>query len=213
MAERWEVNYLSKGDIKKRATQFLVENYPQKDFPVPVDLIAEEKLGIDIVPTVNLQQDFDIEAFLGNDCRTIYIDSTIYNGVETRYRFSVAHELGHYYLHRQFYRDIHFDSIEEWIKVYDEMDDDFHSRIEFQAYTFAGFILIPDPHLGGLFTEQLAGLSKHIEIAKQQGIDRNCYMEYVIDKVAIKLAPLFNVSHSCMVKRINGDPTCSNKIP
>ncbi|MCP4129547.1 MAG: ImmA/IrrE family metallo-endopeptidase [bacterium] len=174
---------------------------------------VESELGIDIVPIPNLQDVYHIEAFLSNDLKTIYVDQNVYFNYETRYRFSIAHEIGHYYLHKNFYEMITFDKPEEWMGIYQSLNDTTHSKLEFQAYSFASYILIPDYHLKDNFSNELNAIMELINNAKENKIDRNTYLDYAIDRLALKLAPCYNVSTACMEKRIKYDPTYIDRIP
>lgn len=116
--------------------------------PIPVDIerIADVRLALDIVPVPGLRRDRDIEAYLSADRKTIYVDENAGSGpVLSRYRFTIAHEIGHWYLHQDLYEaavgaDCDF---ADFIYAIPEKD---WSWYEWQARAFAGLVLVPrDP--------------------------------------------------------------------
>ncbi len=76
--------------------------------PIDVIYIAEIVLKLDVIPLPNLRADQNIDAALLPDLTGFYIDEDAYMSwergvrwIEQRLRFSFAHELGHYVLHRE----------------------------------------------------------------------------------------------------------------
>jgi len=72
---------------------------PTRVIPVPIEEIAEFKLGVNIIPIPNLQKTFEVEGFISSDLQNIYVDQFILYERPTRYRFTLAHEIGHIFLH------------------------------------------------------------------------------------------------------------------
>ena len=72
------VDHLSRDDLKKLANQFLDENNPKKVIPVPIDLVIEENLNIDIVPSVGLKNILGNDGFIAKDFSTIHVDYNVY---------------------------------------------------------------------------------------------------------------------------------------
>ena len=75
--------------------------------PVDVFTLAEIDLKLDIVPFDDLFEKYDADAALMHDFSGLYVDAEAYimwekgpRWKQRRLRFSVAHELGHYVLHR-----------------------------------------------------------------------------------------------------------------
>ena len=64
-------------------------------------------------------------------------------------------------------------------------------------------ILIPDHHLDNYFDDTLKLFEKQITNAKTGGIDRDSYLEYVIDGIANRISSKFNVSVQAMTLRFN----------
>jgi len=71
-------------------------------------ILAEIDLKLDITPFDGLFEKYDVDAAVTQDLSGIYVDREAYVLLEKgtiwqqyRLRFSVAHELGHYVLHRK----------------------------------------------------------------------------------------------------------------
>ncbi len=204
---------LRKDDIRVRADEFNSKYNPERIIPVPIDMMIESKLNIDIVPLANLKESLDNDGFISRDFTTIYLDQDVYLSFETRYRFSLAHEIGHLWLHKKIYDCFDFSSVEQWIEIYLSIDDDDYSWLEYQANMFAGFVLIPDYALQPRFNEILGQTETAIQAARDGNLTRDHYVDYVVESIARKLAPSFDVSAVCMSKRINLDNRYVSQIP
>ena len=97
--ESAEIPYLPYRVIGEKATSFLAEIGRLDSLPVDVESIIECDLGLDIIPIPGLQRVIGAEAFLSSDLRGISVDQSVLENRINRYRFSLAHELGHLKLH------------------------------------------------------------------------------------------------------------------
>ena len=89
-------------EIRKLAEDFrTIYVDPPDKIPVPIEEIVEFGLGLEIVPKDRLKSTIDVDGFLSNDLKTIYIDGKIYSDkrYSNRLRFTLAHEVSHYILH------------------------------------------------------------------------------------------------------------------
>lgn len=153
-------------------------------------------MGISIVPLPGLQRGFETEAFTTSDCREIHVDEFVYTKRIRRYRFSLAHELGHIVLHREIYQAARFHSIDEWKQFIEALPKKEYNWFEYQAYWFAGLVLVPREKLE-VQTEEAVGM------AIEHGIE-------TIDKLAWEyiasyLSDVFEVSEEVIEKRLEKD--------
>lgn len=129
---------LADADLIKTPSWFLMYAKKQNIETVPLDLTAVcDKIGIQIVyQTLGQLDGFDIAGILSsNDNRwSMYINKKYGH---TWQRFIIAHELGHYFLHRQD-RSIFTDSV-FFRAVYCTEEQ----KLEWQANEFAASILMP----------------------------------------------------------------------
>ncbi len=196
---RIKINY---NEIRKKAKEILeLEHEISSVIPIDIDLFAEKK-GFSIIPT-ELKGKISKEAFLLVNTKEIVVERDLYfHNNDHRFRFSIAHELGHYYLHKDFYMQFNFKSIEQWKKAYKDLEVDIIDDMEVEANRFASFLLMPDRHLSNIFNEQLELLFPYIEKAKIAGLSKCDYQSYVIDKIATRISYLFNVSQISMCIRL-----------
>ena len=87
---------LSYEEINGRAENFLKEYKRENTIPVDIETIVEFDLGLNIFPFPNLQTTFDVDGFISGDLTVIYVDEFIYQQRPARYRFTLAHEVGHF---------------------------------------------------------------------------------------------------------------------
>lgn len=200
-----DIQYLPYKQISQRAEEFLLRYHPSRQLPIPIEEIVEFKLGVDIVPVPNLQRDFEIEGFTSSDLETVYVDQFILSERPARYRFTLAHEVGHIILHKKIFREINISSIKSWKNFVELVDPQDYSALEFQGYAFGGLILVPSPDLKKLMERNLPMIKHLIRISKARNIDRNQYLDYAKEKLAQELAPIFDVSTEVIVKRIDYD--------
>src|SRR3990170_5433471 len=86
-------------DLRKKADEFLLKYHPSANIPVPIEEIVEFDFRINIVPVLGLQREFEVEGFTSGDLKNIYVDEYVYTDRITRFRFTLAHEMGHIVLH------------------------------------------------------------------------------------------------------------------
>lgn len=133
--------FLSYDDLRRRADAFIARYHPAGTIPVPIDDIVEAQLGIDIVPVPGLRDvlqsdDYGVESYITSDLREIHIDEWVYRHRYNRYRFSIAHEIGHATLHRELYQSTTFDSVASWLAFAGSIPHDDYGWYEWQAYIF-----------------------------------------------------------------------------
>lgn len=135
--------FLSYKKIGVIADQFLSKYYPTLTLPIPIEEIAESKLGLIITQEMNLKKDFDVDGFLTSDLTIIFIDFDLYLKHENRTRLIIAHEVGHLILHGDLFRELNINSTEDLNKLIEKVTDEDYRWLEYQAYSFAGQVLVP----------------------------------------------------------------------
>lgn len=200
-----DVDFLPNQVIADRAQVFLAQYGLSKEIPVPVEEVIEQKLNYDIVPTPNLQRDFDIEGFTSFHKKWIYVDDFVYNNRHSRYRYTLAHEVGHISLHKHILEPIRFESVVDWAKFIHQIDPGAYSKLEYQGYNFGGLVLVPQNHLKTQVESHLYEVTPLIEKAKSAGLNRNSYLSYAKDHLSSILAPLFDVSTDVVIRRLEFD--------
>jgi Zn-dependent peptidase ImmA (M78 family) len=117
--------------------------------PVDVFTLVEIDLKLDVIPFDDLFAKYSVDAALMQDFSGIYVDAESYIVWEDgplwkqyRLRFSVAHELGHYALHRELaeaQKFKTFDQFFQWIRN----SGGGKYTLEQSANEFAGRLLVP----------------------------------------------------------------------
>ena len=197
------VNWSSRDEIRSQAERILNEHHPSRTLPIPVDNIVDVKLNFDIVTIHGLKRNFDWDGFLAIGSDEIYVDEFIYenSNYETRYRFTLAHELGHIVLHRDVFEAVKITSF----AVYKEFDGSLKQwqkhRMDSEANQFAAYLLIPDDQLATAFAAVEPGLRDNVSEARRQGLSPP-YDEFVRGSAAAELHRDFHVSSMCMRIRL-----------
>ncbi len=189
---------LSYEDIRQRATEFLHEYCEPLEVPVPIESIVEFDLAMDVIPKLGLESSLDVAAFLSSDLEYIYVDeATMKHSVE-RYRFSLAHEVGHYWLHDAFYRQHPIGSIEDFKTAQRAISEDY-KWFEFHANSFAGLVLVPPVPLRAKFEASVAA-------ATASGIRQVQLIEHPLRQRLVRsVASAFTVSEPVAERRLEKD--------
>src|SRR6185437_10128939 len=141
------VPFIETADLIRRAAEVLSQHAAGGIVPVDIEDIIDVQYGINIVPRHGLMDRFQIDAFISHDLSEIVVDKRVYDQKPpVRYRFSLAHEFSHLILHQDIYQGMKFTTPDEWKRAMEELAANDYNRLEWQANTFAGLILVPpDP--------------------------------------------------------------------
>jgi IrrE N-terminal-like domain len=155
-----------------------------------------------MLPLLNLERDFGVDGYLTLDPTTIIIDQQQMISQETRYRFTLGHEIGHLLLHRDFYEEANIKDLPSYLAAYEALDERLLDQLEFQARNLAGRVLLPRDQ----FTEAarvaldwVRGQLPHGTKVSTKGI---CSV------IAGRIAPQFNVHDKVAETRLVGDGIC-----
>lgn len=135
------IPFLSEEEIQRRAEALLEKHHPSRTVPVPIEEIVEFALRLDLIPVPGLSENRGINGYLSSDRSSIYVDEYLFRNVETRYRFTLAHEVGHLVLHGALYGT--FSTEEDWRAFHRALSSHVLDRAEFQADYFANCLLAP----------------------------------------------------------------------
>lgn len=133
--------YISSDRLHEFADDIFNRHWDTGKLPVKVEIIIG-RLGLDVVPVPSLP---NFESWLSLDMKNIYVNASTYSDYryENRLRFSLAHELGHFMLHRDIITKMNFDSVASYYDFHVNIPDSEYSRFEYQANEFAGRLLVP----------------------------------------------------------------------
>lgn len=100
------VQYLPDSEIDAKVQECMVRYPHRSQIPFPVEELMEFDLELEILPLPNLQRDYEVEGFTTSDMKTVYVDEFVWRHRPTRYRFTLAHELGHILFHPEFFEQV-----------------------------------------------------------------------------------------------------------
>jgi len=75
--------------------------------------MVEFQLKVDIIPLPGLKEVYGFDGFTSADLKEISVDLFAYQHRPRRYRFTLAHEVGHIMLHTKLFREHPFRSCRE----------------------------------------------------------------------------------------------------
>lgn len=136
-----DIPYIDYEEIRKVANEFLAKYHSSGEIPVPIEEIVEFSLKLDIIPIPGLRKLIETDGLTYGNKIEIAVDESVYDGRPTRYRFTLAHEVGHIILHPQCF-DSKVNSIDEWRDYINNISDSQYKMMEYQANCFAGLVLV-----------------------------------------------------------------------
>ena len=91
------------------------------------------------------------------DLTGIVVDHDFYMNEKfaNRIRFSFAHELGHYFHHKEYYSRAGFVSAKDWKNFIINIPESEYRNFEWQANEFAGRLLVPHAELVEMATRDV----------------------------------------------------------
>lgn len=200
-----DVPWMDYEEIRKEADSFLERYHPSITPPIPIDAIAERKLGLNIIPLPGLYNVWDMDGFLYGDLSSIAVDEDVFSHSNpVRYRFTLAHEIGHLILHPQLSRASNIQDIATWKTFVKALPEAIRGKVEYQAYCFAGLVLVPQKPLKQeveetikLVKEKMEKLSNDVRVYANS----NFLQATIEEMVAIE----FEVSRDVISRRMRYD--------
>jgi Zn-dependent peptidase ImmA (M78 family) len=133
-------------NIRERADRFRKRVWGDS-IPINMEEIIELKLRIGLMPLYGLQKSFGVDAFITSDWSLIYVDEDEYKIFPSRLKFSLAHEIGHFILHKNIYTSFRIKTIEDLQRFIEQIPQEQHNNFETQANIFANNLLAPRDRL------------------------------------------------------------------
>lgn len=151
---RLKIPFLTYSGIGQKVEAFLNEYHPSIEIPIPIEEIIELKIGLNIFPFPRLFKDHALNGFLSRDLSTINVDDYQYEQLNEKYRFTIAHELGHYILHKSFYENLPlFEEANDYIKWRLSVPREDITWFETHGDWFAEQVLVPTAPLESICQE------------------------------------------------------------
>lgn len=183
---------LSHEEIRKKSFIFLRTFHPTRDIPIPIEKIIDLKLKLHIIGIPGLLKFFEVDGFLLSNLKEIWVDNDLYTRRHPRYFFTLAHEIGHYFIHKKIYKQLKIKDTSSWKELIRNPDEEKIRWFEYQAYAFAGLVLVPLRELKRQYGYRL------LEIKKAGGKTPSAILPVLIEL----LSKDFLVSRAVIKKRL-----------
>jgi Zn-dependent peptidase ImmA (M78 family) len=197
-----EIPYKNYEEIRKIATGFLAKYHPSGGIPIPIEEIIEFQLKLNIIPIPGLRNITNIDgadAFTYRDQGAIAVDEYIQKNVPNRYRFTLAHEIGHRELHREYF-SLRINSVGDWKEYAKNLAGDQHSIMEYQANCFAGLVLVP----GDKLKQKIPAVIEEIKKISPE-LYSKLQKDFIWDVIKDNVASYFEVSKDAIHIRMERD--------
>jgi hypothetical protein len=191
--------WIDKNEIWSIADHVRESYWPEGTLPINIEKIVEFRLNLLIKPKRGLFTSFDMDAYLEMDMSAIVVDYDFYMDEKfaNRLRFSFAHELGHFFLHKEVFASFDLIDPEAWKNFILNIPENEYSNFEWQANEFAGRLLVPHPHL-------VSAIKQATALIKENNLTD--YLENDPDAVLSRVSPMickpFGVSTEVIKTRV-----------
>jgi hypothetical protein len=138
-----QLRFRSYPQVKEQAAEFLRKCNADGTIPVHIERIIDQDLDLHIAPFPNLYRDHHTHGYLSLDRSTIWVDETQQSDYPRIYRFTLAHEVGHYILHADYLKDIRITSLSEYKSWLLSESPHVVGWMDTHAGWFAGLVLVP----------------------------------------------------------------------
>lgn len=184
-------------DVLKAANNFLSSYHPSSSLPIPIEEIVEHKMDISLFAIPNIKSLLGIDAFISADFTQLTVDEDCFTKFPERTRFSIAHEVGHLVLHKEWYTNHGPKDLADYLNFPDRIDNQVYKYIEIQAHTFAGLVLVPKD----LLLE---------ELRKRLGRIPTMELPEILATVVQDLPEIFQVSDAVILRRLQKEGVLKN---
>lgn len=194
----FKCKWIDQNQLRELADQKRQKYWPEGILPVDTTKIIELRLRLEVEPMFDLLSTLDVDAYLKTDLSGIVVDHECYMNDKflNRLRFSMAHELAHYFLHREIYSSLSLSSPEDWKEFIQNVPETEYEAFEYQANEFAGRFLVP-------YEKLKSAIMDSIEMLKRSGIE---YLLSDSDMVLSRISPflrrIFGVSEQVIEIRV-----------
>jgi len=175
------VPYISYDEIGRRADDFRKKYHPSGEIPVPIEEIVELQLGLNIITIPNMYVAYRINGYLSADRSAVYVDEFQYDKLHEKYRYTLAHELGHFVLHEEIYSELTFTSLPEYWEYMITADPAFFGRCEAQGDRFAEQLLVPEE---ALILETKRVVTRNIDSLRVISASGDTLLPYITKEIA-----------------------------
>lgn len=190
---------LTYDNLRTEADRFLTEYHPDLNLPIPIEETVEFDFEIELIPLEGLQDDYKVDGFITSDLKAIYVDQFVMEHRPRRFRFTLAHELAHYWLHDRLFQGTRISNVREWQRMQEAMPEEDFRFFEWQANSLAGLILVPPNQLKDHFDMTVAD-------ARERGLsDEVLFSEVGKPFVLDELSDVFEASNQVVEIRLDKD--------
>jgi len=188
------VPFINSSTIKDKADAFRLK-YWNSSIPIDVERILDLKLRIHIILVFRLQDYCDTDALISSNWDSIYVDRNKFldERYQNRLRFSFAHEIGHFVLHKNTYNSFKIKDKEDFYKLIKEIPQLQYGYLEKQANLFASYLLIPRERLIEE-TKKIRNSTEMKKVLASNKIDKGMLNSYL----SIPLSKIFMVSEEAI---------------
>jgi len=184
----------SKREIIAEAAEFYSRHNRVKGKIYLIEEVIEQDLRIDISLEPDLQSKYDVEAFTTGDFTRIIIDENSSWWNYGRYRFMLAHEVGHYVLHREILKTVGINTVNAWIAFHRSLSNADYKTMEQQSNLFASHLLMPETELNPILEAKHEQTKEIIESMRGLGMSEDRVRNNVQDILAKEISGVFEVS-------------------
>lgn len=199
---RFTVKPRSQDELAGLAHQLLEQWDAVDEYPIDIEHYLERHHGIKCLPSQQIPPLCDQGGAVSLDGTKIYLDPHDYSEPrqQFRLRMTIGHEFGHLKLHGSIFGMIrNEEDLADLLRFFTD-EPASQKQYEIQAFTLAGYLLVPEETLSKVTKKVVADLNA-VSRAKQ-GVDLDLKSDAVWKLVAQDVARKYEVTFQAATKRL-----------
>ncbi len=199
-----KVKYVPYKQISEATEKVLAKYNLAQSFPIDIDNLVDNTLGINVIPFPYLYKDFGISAITSSDLEKMYVDEYLFMNLDQKYRFTLAHELGHRFIHKDIFRQAKIESLDTYREFLASLSDEEYYSLEYQADCFAGLFLVPPKQLEEQFKKRVKRVTSFVK-NRLQNTPREHYFDLIKAVLSREMSPFFGIHPTGIKIRLEKD--------
>jgi Zn-dependent peptidase ImmA (M78 family) len=206
-----KVKYVPYKQISEAAQKVLAKYNLAQSFPIDIDNLVDNTLRINVIPFPYLYKDFGISAITSSDLKKMYVDEYLFMNLDQKYRFTLAHELGHRFIHKDIFRQAKIENLDTYREFLTSLSKEEYYSLEYQADCFAGLFLVPPKQLEEQFKKRVKRITSLVK-NKLQNPPREHYFDLTKAVLSSEMSLFFGIHPTGIKIRLEKDNLLS-QIP
>lgn len=182
-----------------------------KDCPIDIEHYLEKYQSVKVIPSTQIAPLCNMGGAVSQDGSVIYVDPNDYVRNPFRLRMTIAHEFSHSKLHSTIFSLLRSEKEVQELLAFFTKNPQTQSQYEIQAFTLAGYLLVPEETLEKIVREVTPALEEAMRVKAGRKLDMTS--EGVWRIIASQVARRYEVTPPAATKRLKWAKLWGKPLP